>query len=141
MIRGKCEHCGSTKTRFTRVQKGGDVVSSLNAVTSRVKLPWSRFPGEMHLPGHNFTGPGTNLRKRLNSDNSPKPWSKPINRVDKAAYHHDLAYAKHADSVNRIVADRKMIKELNDIIRPTLRERVERAVVKPILKTKADFSF
>jgi len=141
MIRGKCQKCGSTKTRFTRAQKGGDVVSSLNAVTSGVKLPWSRFPGEMHLPGHNFTGPGTNLRKRLKSDNSPKPWSKPINRVDRAAYRHDLAYAKHSDRANRIAADRKMIKELDNIIRPTLRERMERAVVKPILKTKADFGF
>jgi len=141
MIKGKCENCDSTKTRFVRLQKGGDVVSSLTATTSRVKLPWSRFPGEMHLPGHNFTGPGTNLHKRLNSDNTPKPWSKPINRVDRAAYRHDLAYAKHADSANRIVADRRMIKELDSIIKPTLRERMERAVVKPILKTKADFGF
>ena len=95
----------------------------------------------MHLPGHNFTDHGTNLRKRLNSDNSPKPWFKPINRVDRAAYHHDLAYAKHADSTNKIVADRKMTKELDNIIIPTLRERMERAMVKPILKTKADFVF
>jgi len=61
--------------------------------------------------------------------------------VDRAAYRHDLAYAKHADSANRIVADRRMIKELDSIIKPTLRERMERAVVKPILKTKADFGF
>ena len=35
----------------------------------------------MHLPGHNFTGPGTNLSKRLNEDGSPKAWSKPINTL------------------------------------------------------------
>ena len=48
----------------------------------------------MHLPGHNFTGPGTKLNKRLNPDLTPKKWSKPINRVDKAAYHHDVCYLK-----------------------------------------------
>ena len=48
----------------------------------------------MHLPGHNFTGPGTKLKKRLNPDLTPKEWSKPINRVDKAAYHHDVFYLK-----------------------------------------------
>ena len=44
----------------------------------------------MHLPGHNLNGPGTKLKKRLNPDLTPKEWSKPVNRVDKAAYHHDI---------------------------------------------------
>ena len=44
----------------------------------------------MHLPGHNFTGPETKRYNRLNSDGTPKEWSIPINRVDNAAYHHDL---------------------------------------------------
>ena len=39
----------------------------------------------MHLPSHNFTGPGTKLKKRLNPDLTPKKWSKPVNCVDKAA--------------------------------------------------------
>ena len=65
----------SKNTRF--VQKGGDAVNSLNTLTSRIKLPWTKFRGEMHLPGHNFTGPGTNL-DRLNPDGTPKPWSKPV---------------------------------------------------------------
>ena len=52
----------------------------------------------MHLPGHNFTAPGTNLNKRLNPDLMPKKCSKPINRVDKAAYHHDLCYLKNNDT-------------------------------------------
>jgi len=127
------------KTRYVRVQKGGDLVSSLNAVTSRVKLPWTKFPGEMHLPGHNFTGPGTNLDKRLNPNGTPKPWSKPVNRVDCAAYRHDLAYARHLATAKRIVADKKMIKELDEIVNPTLKERMERAIVKPILQTKVKF--
>jgi len=91
------------------------------------------------LVGHSFTGPGTNLNKRLNPDDTPKPWSMPVNRVDEAAYHHDLAYDKHGDTANRNVADRKMIDQLNSIPNPTVRERAERAIVKPILATKARF--
>jgi len=77
------------------------------------------------MPGHMFTGPGIRLDMRLNSDNTPKSWSRPINRIDKASYRHDLAYAKHSDIANRNEADRKMIKELDDIKKPTMRERVE----------------
>jgi len=93
----------------------------------------------MHLPGHNFTGPETNLDKRLNPDGTPEPWSKPVNRVDDAAYRHDLAYARHSDTAERIVADKKMIKELEGITNPNVKERMETAVVKPILKTKVKF--
>ena len=140
MVRGRCKTCKATKTRFVK-QKGGDLVSSLNAITGRVKLPWSKFKGEMHLPGHNFTGPGTNLTKRLNADGTPKTWSKPVNRVDRAAYHHDLAYARYKDTAKRIVADKKMLKELDDISNPTLKERMERAIIKPVLSTKVNFGF
>ena len=69
----------------------------------------------------------------------PKPWSKPVDRVDNAAYHHDLAYAIFPDTAHRNEADRAMINELNNIENPTVRERVERAVVKPLLATKSHF--
>jgi len=137
MVRGICVVCGKTKTQF--VAKGGDLVSSLNSLTSNIQLPWAKFPGEMHLPGHSFTGPGTRLDLRLNPDGSYKDWSKPVDRVDNAAYHHDLAYAKYSDTAHRNEADRVMVNELNNIENPTVRERVERAVVKPILATKAHF--
>jgi len=66
----------------------------------------SKLPFEMHLPGHNFTGPGTRLERRLNRDGTA---SKPINRVDTAAYHHDLCYAKNRDRKTRNeVCDRDM---------------------------------
>ena len=71
---------------------GGDFVNSINSATNKVKLPWAKFPGEMHLPGMNFAGPGTNLDERLTSTDTYKEWSKPVDRVDNAAYHHDLAY-------------------------------------------------
>ena len=72
--RGTCVICGTTKTQFIKAPKGG---SLLNKVINNL-------PVEMHLLSHNFTGPGTNLNKRLNPDLTPKSWSKPINRIDKA---------------------------------------------------------
>lgn len=140
MLRGTCVTCGKTKTQFVKSKvNGGDLTSSLNSFTSNIKLPWAKFPGEMHLPGHSFTGPGTKLDLRLNRDGTPKPWSMPVDRVDEAAYKHDLAYLRYPDTANRNEADVAMVNELNNIKNPTTRERIERAVVAPILKAKANF--
>ncbi len=157
MKRGKCAVCGSVKTQFvksnaaalanevmpaaltSKASSGGDLVNSLNSITSKFKLPGQKFKGEMHLPGHNFTGPGTRLDLRLNPDNTPKEWSMPVDRVDDAAYRHDLSYSKYSDTANRNVADQIMINELNSIQNPTLKERAEMAIVKPIIKSKQLF--
>ncbi|GBN48631.1 hypothetical protein AVEN_140029-1 [Araneus ventricosus] len=84
----------------------------------------------MHLPGHNFTGPGTQLlwgKHRLNNDLSYKDRSKPINRVDEAGYHHDVCYLKNKDTKTRNeVCDTNMLKELDAIEKPSIRERIER---------------
>ena len=67
--------CGNTKTQFIKgcVTGGSFPNSEIN------KLPF-----KLHLPGHNFTGPGTILDKRLNTNGTPKEWSNQINRVDNA---------------------------------------------------------
>ena len=85
-------HMRKTKTKF--VNKGAAGGSFINTLVN--KLPF-----EMHLPEHNFTGRGTKLYKRLNPDGTPKEWSIPINRVDNAAYHHDLCYSKHDGTKTR----------------------------------------
>ena len=120
MIKGRCVMCGGMKTQFVSLQKGGDLVNTLNTVTSGVKLPWAKFPGEMHLFQHDFT----RLDQRLNPDLTPKEWSKAINHVERAAYQHDLTYAKHRDTANRNIADRIMVNQLNSIPNPTLREQM-----------------
>ena len=75
----------------------------------------------MHLPDHNFTGPGTNLKKRLNRDLTSKKWSKPVNYIDKAEYHHDICYLKNDDTATRNAAcNKNMIKELEGIYNPSL---------------------
>ena len=121
MKRGRCKICNRVKTQFT----GGDLNSIIN------KLPF-----ELHWPGHNFTGPGTNLEKRLNPDLTPKEWSMPVNRVDKASMHHDICYLKNQDRKTRKeVGDKQILEELN-IYNPTLRERFDRAFIKPIITAK-----
>ena len=94
----------------------------------------------MHLPGHNFTGPGTKLKKRLNLDLTPKKWSKPVNRVDKAAYHHDLCYLENDDTTTRnAVCDKNMLKELEGIYKPTFWERLDKSIISKLIGTKVKF--
>ena len=94
----------------------------------------------MHLPGHNFTGPGTILYKKLNPDGTTKEWSIPMNKVDSAAYHYDLFYSKHDDTKTRNeVFDKTMLGELNGIVNPTLRERIDKSIVGKLINAKVNF--
>ena len=99
----------------------------------------NKLPFELHLPGHNFTGPGTRLDKRLNPDRTPKDWSMPIKRVDEAAYHHDLCYAKNQDRKTRNkVCGREMLSKLHQITNPSLRERLDRSLVSNMINAKVN---
>ena len=148
MKKGKCSVCGSTKTQFVKkvtsfqgsVGRGRTLAPCNVEGKGFVNNLINKLPFEMHLPGHNFTGPGTKLNKRLNIDMTPKPWSIPINRVDKAAYHHDVCYAKHKDTSTRnTVCDKSMINELDGIYNPSVRERLDRSIVQKIIGTKMNF--
>ena len=133
MMRGQCITCGKTKTQFVkRVVAGGSFLNTLV----------NKLPFEMYLPGHNFTGPGTKLYKRLNSVGTPKEWCTPINRVDNAAYHHDLCYSKHDDTKTRnLDCDKTICDELNGIVNQTLRERIDKLIVGKLLNAKVNFGF
>ena len=120
MRRGQCITCGKTKTQFIKNDATGG--SFLNTLVNKL-------PSEMHFPLHNLTGPGTKLYKRLNSDGMPKEWSIPINRIDNAAYHHDLCYSKHDDTKTRNeVCDKTMLGDLSGIVNLTLRERIDKSI-------------
>ena len=54
MRRGQCITCEKTKTQF--VKKGAAGGSFLNTLVNKLSF-------EMHLPGHNFTGPEKNSLK------------------------------------------------------------------------------
>ena len=50
-----------------------------------------------------------------------------MNRVDNAAYHHDLYYSKHDDTKTKNeVSDKRMIGDLSGIVIATLRERIDK---------------
>ena len=130
MKRGTCVICGTTKTQFIKTQKGGSLLNK--AIND--------LPFKMHLHGHNFTGLGTKLKKRHNPDSTPKKWSKPINHVDKAAYHHDICYLKNDDTATRnAVCDKNMLKELEGIHNSSLRERLDKSIVSNLIGTKVKF--
>ncbi|XP_071055111.1 uncharacterized protein [Onthophagus taurus] len=64
-----------------------------------------RTGGELHLPGYQFCGPGTNLMKRL-ARGDPG-----INKLDRACKRHDLAYTQYTDLHNRHKADKVLAEE------------------------------
>ena len=79
-----------------------DIVDIINVV----------LPGEKHLPGMQYCGPGTRLDLKVNEDGTPKPGSEPVDRIYRAALRHDLAYSRHSDLRHRNVADKEIIREL-----------------------------
>ncbi len=60
------------------------------------------LPVEVHLPGYNYLGPGTNLSKRLSRGD------KGINPLDEAAKEHDIYYSQHKDTKSRHIADKEL---------------------------------
>ncbi|ESP01452.1 hypothetical protein LOTGIDRAFT_157638 [Lottia gigantea] len=110
----------------------GDIQKSLGPLPG---FPWAKYPGEKHLPGHNYTGPGTRLDLRLDENDNPKPGEEPVNRVDAAALKHDILY-RNKDVTFRHQADKQMIDELENIPNPTFKEKLQRALIVKLLKAK-----
>lgn len=90
--------------------------------------------GEWHLPGHNFTGPGTKLKYRLEQGQEP------INKVDALSLHHDLRYEFYGDDPFEVFrADVQYIGGSVGIVfspTSTWRERGEGALVGGIMTLK-----
>ena len=120
-----------TKTQFIKSDAtGGSFINTLV----------NKLPFEMRSPGHNFTGPGTKFYKRLNPDGTPNEWSILINRVDNAAYHHDLCYSKYYDTKTRNeVCYKTNLGELSGIVNPILRERIDKSIVGQLIKSNVNF--
>lgn len=62
----------------------------------------NRLP-EIHIPGYQFCGPGTELEKRLKRGDSG------INELDRACRDHDIAYENSTNSESRHKADKKLV--------------------------------
>ncbi|ESO87444.1 hypothetical protein LOTGIDRAFT_235104 [Lottia gigantea] len=110
----------------------GDIQKSLGSLPG---FPWAKYPGEKHLPGHNYTGPGTRLDLRLDENDNPKPGEEPVNKVDATALKHDILY-RNKDITFRHHADKQMIDELENIPNPTFKEKLQRALIIKLLKAK-----
>ena len=100
--------------------------------------PWAKYPGEKHLPGYNYCGPGTRLDIRLDEQNQPQSSEHPINAIDKACYAHDLAY-KSDDLRKRHIADVNLIYALNAIKDKNLKQRITSWLIKTAMKGKILF--
>src|SRR5829696_5595827 len=118
-----------------------DVQSFLTKIPG---APWSKYPGEKHLPGYSYCGPGTRLDIRLDPNDKPLPGEEPINRVDQTCYRHDLDYRDAGEDLTgsssalskKHESDRIMLNQLNAITNPTLRERLDRLLIKGIINSK-----
>lgn len=60
----------------------------------------NKIPFEAHLPGYNYCGPGTKLKKRLARGD------KGVNELDEACREHDIAYSQSKDIGERHSADK-----------------------------------
>lgn len=114
----------------SKQQSGRGIKNFLNKVINKL-------PIEMHWPGHNFTGPGTKLERRLDSNDKPLPNSKPVNRVDESSMHHDLCYRDNRTRAGRTKCDWDMVNRLKNINKPSIRERLERTIIGGIIGGKA----
>ena len=114
-----------------------DIQSNLSNLPG---FPWSKYPGEKHLPGHNYVGPGTRLDIRLDENDNPKLGEYPIDRDDKTAYIHDIKYRDCGDDLQcKHEADRAMLQQLGSIKDPTFREKLDSLLIKGVINTKLKF--
>lgn len=63
----------------------------------------NNLPFELHLPGYNYCGPGTNLKKRLLRGD------KGVNKLDEACKYHDIAYSNYSKLSDRHKADLNLL--------------------------------
>ena len=79
---------------------------------------------EFHVPGYQYLGPGTKLKKRL-ARGDPG-----INRLDRIAKQHDIDYARAKNLQDKWVADTRMIQSINKLPgKKTLTERLIRKIM------------
>jgi len=138
-LAGKCATCVTKKFRFIKItddlkkkSHGGDIAAKLESLPG---TPWAKYPGEKHLPGYSYCGPGTRLDIRLDDNDQPNPGEFPVNAIDKACYIHDLAY-RSSDLQQRHLADINLIHALNNIPGKSFKEKIASFVIKSAMKGK-----
>lgn len=92
----------------------------------------NNLPIELHLPGYQFCGPGTKLKKRLLRGD------RGINKLDTACMHHDIAYTNKDINV-RHKADLDLIEMAKKRLQSkdaSKREKIDSWIVKNLMKAK-----
>jgi hypothetical protein len=119
-------------------EKTGGELSMRNAAADFLpKFDWEKYPGEKHLPGYNYVGPGTRLDLRLDENDKPKAGEEPINGLDRIAYFHDLRYKYAGDNLDlQHNADLIMLEDLEKLKPQSLMERFYRWLCEKIISAK-----
>jgi hypothetical protein len=148
-----CSVCGNKKAKKFYVET--DHISNKKSIKLKdgsgiIDKIISYLPFELHLIDfqnplnprkYSFAGPGTKLENRLDENDIPKDFSKPINDLDEAAYHHDLIYRDFGqDSPERREGDRQLMERAGDILRRKdigWSERLNAYIVYQIMKRMA----
>lgn len=110
--------------------------SSLKRGSGIINKLINTLPFEAHIPGYNFCGPGTKLKKRLERGD------RGINPLDEACRIHDIAYSQHKELSERHKADADLINKAWDRVTSgdsSLGEKTAAYLVTNIMKTKKKF--
>lgn len=97
----------------------------------------NKIPFELHIPGYQYCGPGTNLKKRL-SRGDPG-----INQLDQACKQHDITYSKFRDGPERYEADKLLAQKAWSRVKSgdaSVGERASAIAVTAAMKTKMGLS-
>ena len=139
---------------LVKTSNGFDLQAGISSILNKLGLSTTGIPGELHIPSHKFTGPGTNLYYeseerpcRSNDDFSPKEWNKPINRIDQAVYYHNCDYYRAensglcSDEILKLknIADECMIARLENYTHNGFMERFIKFAVIKLLHAKVKF--
>jgi myosin-crossreactive antigen len=121
-----------------------DIVSTINKTLPKgLELHLFGQADDGSLSKHSFTGPNTFLDKRLSGLEKDGTFDEiltpGINKLDRAAMVHDLAYKKYKDKENRHNADRVLIRVAEEVIdddESTLIQKSNARLVKLVMTGK-----
>ena len=88
------------------------------------------------LPKHKYTGPYNPLSEQLDENDNPLPRQEPFNSVDAISMHHDICYRDNNTKNGKQKCDDEMLLELNLLEPKTIRERIDKDLVRKLISTK-----
>ena len=89
------------------------------------------------LPNHKYTGPYNPLDEQLDELDRPVPGQEPYNGVDAISMRHDICYRDHAEEKGgKHKCDDVMLNELNVLHPKSMREKIDKGLVKALIGTK-----